>query len=851
MRLTFKLFLFIGMVLSFAGQAQDASTRIRGVVTDQETGEPLPFVNLSFNGTTIGTTSDISGKYYLETNDATVQLKASYIGYEPIIKSVELGKSQVIDFQLLSTSMELEEVTVQSKRLRYRNKDNPAVTIIQKVIDHKDENRMESMDYYEYNKYEKVEFDFNNITDKFKEKRVMRDFQMVFDYMDTSDINGKTYLPIFLRETSSQVYYRKNPEREVEYRLGTKLTGFEDYFDNQGISSILDKLYQDVDIYENDMPILSQRFISPIAALAPLTYKYFIADTVEVAGEKFFKLSFQPRNKNDLAFVGNIFITTDSAFAVKKIDMRIAEDINLNFVEDMYVEQEFDKNEFGAYVLKTDEVSMDFNIIDGNGVGIFGRRTVSYDDLIYNIQRSDSIYAGNEAIKELTKVGDQSDEFWEGARHMELSKSEQGVYDLNEEIQELPAFKRAMDLITLITIGYQDFNKVAMGPVGTFISFNQVEGVRFRFGGMTTEKFSKYWQIEAYTAYGLDDEEWKYSGRVSHYFTDNRLDHIRVFYAKDLMNPGENLQYAMEANIFHSFRRGVNDKMIYSDKFGFDYGRRLGRGFSYSVGGSIEDLQPGGALSFLPGLADPTFKDKDERRAQEIEVSEMTLGLRFAPNETFYQGRTGTWSIPNKYPIVTLMYWHGFQDVLGADYNYDRVQFKISKRFFVAPFGFTDFDVAYTQLWGQVPYPLLTLARGNQSYAYSSRAFNMMNYLEFVSDRQVNLQLSHYFNGYIMNKIPLVKKLKLRSIVTYKMLFGTLTDENNPDLNPMLPGYPINADGSQATYALTRDPYMEASIGISNIFKILRIDAVKRLSYLDRPNVPNGWAIRAKVQVEF
>ncbi|MCV9386334.1 DUF5686 and carboxypeptidase-like regulatory domain-containing protein [Reichenbachiella ulvae] len=849
MKLT-SLLLFISLLFGLEAMAQE-STRIRGVVLDQETGEPLPFVNISFDGTTTGTTSDIEGKYYLQTTQATERLKASYIGYDPVIKSVNIGTSQVIDFRLTSSSMELEEVTVKSKKLRYRNKDNPAVTIIQKVIDNKDQNQMESMDYYEYNKYEKVEFDFNNITEKFKQKRVMRDFQMVFDYMDTSDINGKTYLPIFLRETSSQVYYRKDPEREVEYRLGTKLTGFEDYFDNQGISYILDKLYQDVDIYENNMPILSQRFVSPISILAPLTYKYYIADTLEFEGEKYFKLAFQPRNEGDLAFVGNVFITTDSAYAVKKIDMRIADGINLNFVEDMFVKQEFEKNEYGAYELKTDEVNMDFNIVDGNGVGIFGRRTVSYSDLLYNQQRSDTIYAGNEKIKELALVGEQSDEFWEEARHMELSKSEQGVYALNQEIKELPAFKRFMDILTLVTIGYQDFNKVAMGPVGTFVSYNQIEGTRFRFGGMTTEKFSRYWQIQAYGAYGLMDEEWKYAGKVSHYFTENRLDHASVYYAKDLVNPGESLQYAMEANLFHSFRRGVNDKMIYSDKYGFSYGKVLGRGFSYNIGGSVEDLQPGGVLTFQPGVIDTSFKDKDQRRAEEIEVTELKLGIRFAPNEQYYQGRTGTWSIPNKYPIITIDYWHGFKDVFYSDYSYDRIQLRVSKRFFVAPFGYTDFDVAYTQLWGQVPYPLLTLPRGNQSYAYSSRAFNMMNYLEFVSDRQVNLQLSHYFNGYIMNKIPLVNKLKLRSVVTYKVLFGTLSDVNNPDMHSDLPSFPHNVDGSQATYALTSDPYMEASFGISNIFKFLRIDAVKRITYLDRPNVPTGWAIRAKVQVEF
>ncbi|WP_158233324.1 DUF5686 and carboxypeptidase-like regulatory domain-containing protein [Reichenbachiella sp. 5M10] len=852
MKLTYIFFVVVGLWASERANAQE-TTRISGVVTDKVTGERLPFVNLSFEGTTRGTTSDMDGVYYIQTEDATASLKASYIGYKPVVKPVRIGATQLIDFQLEETSLELETVTISSKKLRYRNKDNPAVTIIKKVIDHKESNKMTSLDYYEYNKYEKVEFDVNNVSEKFKEKRIMRDFQMVFDYMDTSDINGKTYLPIFLRETSSQVYYRRSPERTVEYRMGTKMTGFEDYFDNQGISYVVDKLYQDIDIYDNNINILSQLFVSPISILAPATYKFFIADTLVVDDEKLFKLSFQPRNPSDLAFIGSMFITTDSAYAVKKVDMRISKQTNLNYVQDMFVVQEFVKNQYDTYSLKTDKISMDFNIVDGNNMGIFGRRTVSYDDLVYNQMRADTIYEGNQYIKDVTRVDAQSEEFWEEARHMELSKSEQGVYSMNEEIKELPAFNRFMNLMTLMTIGYVDINKIAIGPVGTFASWNPIEGTRLRFGGMTTEKFSRYWQIEAYAAYGLSDEEWKYAGRVSHYLSDNRLDHIILFYSKDLVNPGENLQYAMEANLFSSFRRpgSVNDKRIYMDKVGFDYGRRLKYGFSFTVGANMQDMQPGGVLSFQPGVIDTDFKDKAQREAEEIEVTEATAGLRFAPNEKFYQGRTGTVSIPNKYPIFQLKYWHGFNGALGSDYAYDRVQLSVSKRFYVSPFGYTDVDVAYTQLWGNVPYPLLTIPRGNQTYSYSARAFNMMNYLEFVSDRQVNLQLSHYFNGFIMNKIPLVDRLKLRSVVTFKMLFGTLTDENNPDLHSDLPPYPRNADGTQATYALSDKPYMEASFGISNIFSFLRVDLVKRLTYLDREGVPQNWAVRARVQFEF
>ncbi|MGL1886821.1 MAG: DUF5686 and carboxypeptidase regulatory-like domain-containing protein [Reichenbachiella sp.] len=820
-------------------------------MTDATTGETLPFVNISFNGTTLGTVSDMEGKFYIETSDATNQLKASYIGYDAIIKPVNIGAIQTINFSLVEKSLELDNVVVSGKKLRYKNKGNPAVKVIQKVIEHKDDNIIGSLDYYEYNKYEKVEFDFNNISEKFMQRRVMKDFQMIFDYMDTSDINGKTYLPVFLRETNSDVYYRKNPKRYVEYRRGVKMTGFEEYFDNQGISFAMDKIYQDVDIYQNNMNVLSQMFVSPISILATSTYKYYIADTLVIDGEKLYKLSFQPRNANSLAFVGNMFVTTDSAYAIKQISMQIADDVNLNYVSDLFVDQEFEKNEEGKYIKTFDKLSMDFNVLDNSGVGIFAKRSVSYGDHIYNVPREDSVYAGLNTIVEIEENQDRPDEYWESIRHEELTDSEKDVYEMTQEIEKLPAFHRTMDIITLLTIGYLDKGPFAIGPVGTFYSWNEIEGMRLRFGGMTNRKFSEHWELSGYGAYGVLDEEWKYSGIVTYYWDRNPLHAIQAQYQKDINNPGEDLQYVPEDNFLLSFKRGVNDKKIYYSRTKFDYYKEVDYGITFTAGVKQQDLQPGGILSFAPGVIDPSIKDQEQREAQEIKTTEATLGIRFAPNQKYYVSRTQRIPIPDKNPVFNLRYWHGFEDVLGADYSYDRLQLGMNKRFYVAPFGYTDFYLIGTKLWGTVPYPLLTIPRANQTYSYQVKSYNMMNYLEFVSDMQLEVQLQHSFNGFIMNKIPLIKKLKLRSFVTYKMVYGTVSDKNDPDLNNELPPFPVNPNGVQATYAMSNKPYMEASVGLSNIFKVLRVDLVKRITYLEQPDVPQGYVIRAMLNIEF
>lgn len=824
-------------------------TRIYGTVVD-DAGEPLPFVNISFAGTTIGINSGSDGKFYLESTEATPNLKASFVGFEPQIKTIKVGQSQNVAFKLKEISFELDDVVVvRGKKLRYRNKDNPAVSLIKKVLDNRDKNRTENLDYLEYDKYEKVEFDFNNITQRFRDKRLMKKFQMVFDYVDTSEVNGKTYLGIFLRETSSKVYYRKSPQKEIEYTQGEKITGFHQYLNSQGISHILDKMYQKVDIYDNSINVLTQKFVSPISPLAPVTYKYYIADTLEIDGEQLYKLSFRPRNENNLAFVGNLFITTNGDYAVKKVSMRVSDKVNLNYVDDVFIDQEFEKTEFGAYIIEVDKISIDFDL--PGEMGMYGKRTVSIKDRKINVPREDEIYADLQNKIDAPDATKKDDAFWSQARHMELSRSEQGIYKMVEEVKELPAFKRMMDLLFLVLIGYKDFGPFSMGPVNSFYSWNDVEGFRMRFGGRTNEEFSEDFQVKAFVAYGFKDEELKYSAEVTHWINKNPLNAFKLSYLKEIRNPGEDLQFVVEDNVLLSFKRGANDKRVYNYKTQFEYMRELKNGVSLNLGVKRLDYEPGGFLSFEPGAAVVTgdYISRNDRKTQVIHTSEVNATLRIAPNEQYYAGVKFRVPIYNKHPIFTIKYDKGFKGVLASQYEYDRLSLGIFKRTYTAPFGYFDMEVEGKKLWGQVPYVLLNTPRANQTYSFQLRAYNLMNFLEYLSDQFVSVQYAHYFNGYFLNKVPLIKRLKLRSIITFKGLFGKIGDQNDPTLNPNLPAFPINDVGDQTTFAL--DKYIETSIGIGNIFGFFRIDLVKRWTDLNKAGVASGYNIRGRFKIEF
>lgn len=840
--LLFLLFVFF----SFSAYGQKV-TKISGKVIDANSKGPLPFVNISFEGHAVGTTTDFNGKYYLETPWASEEIAASFVGYETMTKPVVIGQSQVINFEMISSEVQLEEVVIRSDKIKYRNKDNPAVDLIRKVIENKDNNRKEALDFYEYDQYEKVQFDLNNITEKFKNSWFMKEFQIVFDYVDTSEINGKPFLPIYLREVSSQIYYRKEPGSSKEIRHGVKLTEYGQYFDNRGLSKLIDKLYQKVDIYDNNIFLLSQQFMSPISGLAPATYKYYIVDTMEINGEKCFNLAFQPRNTTNLAFSGNLYITTDSTYAVKKFKMSLPKNANLNFIEELILEQEFDLIDGKAWMVTKDMINIDFNIFR-LGIGMFGKKTVSYRNYVLNKERDDEFYEGLSNVIEPDEDKSNDTVFWQEARHQPLEPSEENIYQMIDEVTRLPAYRKRMDLIVLLLAGYKDFGPFEIGPVNTFYSFNDVEGFRMRVGGRTTTRFSEKVQFETYGAYGFRDKVVKYALIGNYYFSTKPLNAIRLTRQREINNPGEQLEFIMEDNFLLSFKRGVNDKKIYNSKYIAEYLRELNNGLSFSIGYKSLKQTPGGILDFRNRVADVSDNDLADN---DVVTSEAFFNIRFAPNEQYYQGKRFRIPIINKYPIFNLNYSRGIDNLFNSEYTFNRVSFNVFKRMYMSPFGYSDVEIEGSKLFGQVPYPLLNIPRANQTFAYQLRSYNLMNFVEFISDQYVSLNYAHYFNGYLLNKIPLIKKLKLRSLVTFKGLWGSLSDKNDPDQNLELIPLPVNRDGTQATFPLTSRPYMEASVGVANIFKLFRIDLVKRLSYLDQPNVAQGFTVRARFKFEF
>jgi len=841
------LILFIGCV-SLAARAQN--TIVMGTITDAQTNQPIPFVTVSFPGTPIGVNSDNNGKYRLESGKSYTQLKFSFVGYKPVIRTIVAYKEQVINVRLQSDVQTLSGVTIKSgKKKRYRNKDNPAVELIRQVIAHKDSNRMQSYDYTEYAQYEKLQFSFINVSDKFFKNKLTHNYKFLYDNRDTTELPGKSLLPVYQEEKITQTYFRKDPPKTKKIVLGEKKANVVNFVDEEGVNTYLNRMYNEIDIYSNNIFLMTNQFLSPICDGAPTFYKFFITDTIEVNHQKLVELSFTPRNGNDMLFEGLIMVTLDGKYSVQKARLSINKNINLNWVKGMEADLDYEQNPDGRYHLSKSFTKASFGLSKKGDKGIFGERTISYQNYLVNKAQPDSVYAGSDLVIRKGAMN-RNEQFWSNSRGRDtLTKIEANAYKNIDSLQTIPSFKRTMATINLFAVGFVQAGAVEIGPIGTFYSYNPVERSRLKFALRTTDSFSTRYYLETYGAYGFGDKQFKYLLSAAYSLNNKSIykfpnDYIKLSTQRDIVIPGEELAFEQPDQVYTSFTRGVNNKFLYNTYYKFDYVKEFENHFSYSFEYKNWKQTPAGSLSFANQL------NGAPNTVPGITTSEFSVGLRYAPNEQIVQGKLYRIGIPSKYPVLTLNYQQDVKGLFGGQYNYQNLYGRFDKRFYLSQIGYADVTLEGSYLFGQVPFPLLDIHNANQTYAFDLNSYNLMNFLEFVSDHYADVKVDYNLNGFLFNKIPLIKKLKWREIISFKVLYGGLRDENNPALNPQLLQLPLDQNGKPETFTLTKQPYVEGGIGIGNIFKIFRIDFVERFNYLNNPNV-SRYGVRASAWFDF
>jgi len=811
------LIFFTGLLLLAPPFLFSQETKIIGRVYDAVTREPLPFVNIKYSSGKPFTTTDVDGNFVLTTLIPSDSISVSYIGYKTKKIAVKKLVTSTINIYIEVDQYTLGEVVILPG-------ENPAHRILRKVIKNKDNNDKEKLSAFEYEVYNKIEFDMNNIPPQWKEKKLLKPIKFVFDYIDSTSVTEKPYLPLLLSESISQYYFRTSPRFKKEIIKASKVSGMQD----KSVSQFMGEMYQNVNIYDNNILVFGKQFPSPISDNALNYYKFYLIDSVFVGNSRCYHLQFKPRRKQEFAFSGNMWVA-DTTFAVKRLEMSIPSEVNLNFVKALNVIQEYSfvPNEkdtaLGNWMLSRDRLVVDFKIDDNRKkpkqVGFYGRKTTSYKNFVLNKPRDAEFFnrMDNLSVEDSASVKDEK--YWASARHDTLSRNEKQIYKMVDSIKTMPIYKAWYNWIYIFVTGYKEVGIFELGPYYKTYSFNQVEGHRLRAGFRTSDKFSKNMEFSGYGAYGLTDEKFKYNLAFKSFITKNPRQIVYLDYKDDLEILGQSANAFSNDNILATaFRRTPLNNMtsVQQAKVGYEY--EPFQGFNTKLFLVNRIMSPKGIQRY-----DYLDNNLDTVSLGNIISSEVRAFLRFAFDEkyisyTFTRTSTGT-----RYPVLSLYYAYGGKGILGSDYEYHKVTFNLSDRFRIMPLlGYTDYIIEAGKVFGKVPFPLLELHGGNQTVIYDPYAFNMMNFFEFGSDQYLTVQAFHHFDGFFLNHIPIMRKLKWREVITAKALIGSVEKKNE---NLLI--FPATLSN------INKGPYYEVSAGIENIFKVFRIDALWRLSYID------------------
>ena len=823
-------------IISSSKADSATKTIISGTVISATYGRPLPYVDISMPGTQIGTTSDKTGKYEITIRGNYNSIRFSLIGYTPQLVSFKTGGYRVIDVKMKIAGNQLNEVKIISaKRKKYRNKGNPAVELIRKVIARKKQNQPGNNDYLQYDQYDRIEFSIANLSSKFLNGSFFRKYKFLLDTTLDIDSSKLIRLPVYMSEKNYTFYLRKKPEKKIGILKAHKQINVGNLIDSAGLDIYLNRIYGDnIDIYTNNIFVLTNQFLSPIANHSPDFYKFFIGDTVIVDGKKLVTLNFTPRNKGDLLFEGHMLIALDSSYTVTSMDMGVNKRINLNFIQNFHLHQEFELYPDGHYYLKKNNVKADFGILKSMKLRLIGERTMFLQHYIVNCPVHGTFYSGKE-FQEVPDSGMKDKRYWVKHRNDTLSKKEAAIYANFDSLNTMPSYKRAVWITNTIARGYADLKPVELGPDEAVYSFNNLEGTRLSIGARTTPDFNKNFYLEGYGAYGFKDQGFKYyiNGAYSfnktppYKFPNN---YLKISYQYDTDIPGINFLIAQTQSLFTSFDRFANNLWLYDRKFRFEYAKDDENHFSYDLAFLNWTQQPADQLVYQSQI-------QGSGRVRQLTTSEFDLSLRYAPHEQIFQGPDHRHTISSKYPIFTAQFNFGVKGFVNGSYNYQNLTANIYKRFYLSQLGYTDVTFQGGIVLGQVPFPFLAILPANQTYLYDRNTYNMMNFLEFVSDHYEGINITHCFSGFFLNKIPLLDRLNWREYLSIKILYGGLRNENNPAYSPSLYKFPVGVSGLPLTYSLDSTPYIEAGIGIGNIFKLIRVDIIRRFTYFNHPNV--------------
>lgn len=797
-------------------------TKISGVVTDEVTGEGIPYLKVQFANSKIGTLTDSTGSYVLESYYATDSIVFTYGGYITKSFAVKKDKEQEINVAMELLLADIEDVTILPPD------ELPSVRLHKKIIANKPVNDREKLSAYEYELYNKIQFDLNNIGDKFKDLGVVKKIDLILEYLDSAD-NGKNYLPVIFTEGLSDFYFKKNPKQKKEVLKATRVVGI----DNLQLDQFLGEMYMDINIYDNNITIVNRSFISPISSIARNYYNFLILDSQFIDNLWCYQMSFKPKRKGDMVFQGEMWIH-DTTYAVKSIKGNIVPWANINYIQELYFEQNFQMVEKEVWMLTDEMIFADFKLTKKTGLyGVYARKHSSRKKFVINKPHDDKFYKSNSTVEKHPDANNRSEEYWIENRHIPLNLQQIGISSMMDTLKSIPFFKRLQGLTYLATTGYYPVGYIDFGNLYNLASYNQVEKFRFGVALRTSNKFSKRVEFGGKVYYGFGDQRFKYGGSLRYNVTPKKRGMLSAFYNYDIEQIGASAKASQVGSTFGTlFRTGPLDKLTFVEKAGVNFEKDIHKDIILFGALEWKKYVPLGLANYLRLNESTGLHDT----ISSIRTSEITFRFRWAKNEEFIGGAFDRVSIKSRFPIISFQTILGIKGVLGSNYEYQKHELSVDHRATIGVLGYMRYGASFGYINGSAAYPFLKVHEGNQSYFLYKTTFNMLNFFEFISDKYVDVYLENHWGGLFLNYIPGIKKLKWRFVTSARATYGTISERHQKQM--ILPDF---------TKQFGNTPYVEVSLGLENIFKLLRFDVFYRATHQIPGVSPFGFRARWEI----
>lgn len=802
------------LTLILASLLTCAQTIVTGKVTEVDTGTPVPFATVVFVGTSEGALTDFEGNFKAITNTQVDSIRVSYVGFVSRTKALVPRNTQVINFQLEEDITQLMEVVVTPR-------ENPALAIMRRVVKSRRKHDKRQLDAYDYESYTRTEFSIDNISEPMRNRKIMQKILRVMDSVDQiAGEDGKPVLPVFTSEAISRFYFRKTPNAKHEEILKTKVTGV-GITDGTTTSQLIGSSFQEYNFYQNWLNIVNKEFASPIGGSWKVLYEYELVDSVYLGEDFCYILEFAPKQAQDLAFKGTMWITK-ADYALKQIDVFVPNASNLNFMDKLKIQQQLMPTSAGPWLPTKTRVVIDFKPLTPKTAGILTKFYVSNKDFKVNDPKPNPFYINPISLDPKARIS--SDDYWNKARHDSLTSTEISVIGMIDTLKAIPAVKNLTNAIRVLTTGYVKAGPLDLGPYTVVLGNNDVEGIRLGFGARTNINFSDQWTLGGYIGYGFDDERWKYNGYVYYLANRNPWTAFRYEQQREIDQVWLLNENVSPNSLFYTFSRFGNlTQPFLKDKYRFSMIRQLSKAINSEISLKHEQLQPLFDFSYFAG------ENQNEIRT-DYAVSEVSVSTKYGRDEIWIVDDNQRVSLGTlRKPLYKVDYTYG-SDQLGGDFSYHKLKLSISKKQKLGFLGVSNIKLEGAKLFGTVPYTLLFNPIGNETFIFADFAYNQMNFFEFSSDQYVELRYRHFFEGFILNRIPLIRKLKWRLLASANVLYGSISDRN---IN--ISNFPILEDGTPSLPFRRWDnkPYVELGYGVENILKIFTVQAFHRLTYLD------------------